>query len=174
MDEGHAAIVGVVVRWLTDVGWEVQPEVTFAVYSERGSIDVLAWDAASRTLLVVEVKTELASVEETLRRHDVKARLAHRVAAERFGWHAARTARLLVLPDTSMARRRVARHAAVLERAYPVRGTDARRWIRAPRVAIAGLVFVSDRTVRRSVGRKRIRVRRSGAACGGSAAGPAR
>jgi hypothetical protein len=51
-------------------------------------------------LLVIELKSELTSVEETLRRLDVKVRLATRVAGERFGWRAVAAARLLVLPSS--------------------------------------------------------------------------
>src|SRR5829696_10081033 len=115
MDEGHATLVGRAVEMLQSLGWETRSEVSFSVYGERGSIDVLAWHAPTRTLLVVEVKSELNSVEETLRVHDAKLRLAPRIAAERFGWHAIATARVLVLPDLSTARRRVARHRAVLD-----------------------------------------------------------
>jgi hypothetical protein len=58
--------------------------VSYSVYGERGSIDLLAWHPAIRTLLVIEVKTEVSSVEAMLRKHDEKVRLAPRVAAERF------------------------------------------------------------------------------------------
>jgi transcriptional regulator with XRE-family HTH domain len=51
----HARLGEAVVRWLASVdGWVVRPEVSFSVYGERGVIDLLAWHAASRTLLVVE------------------------------------------------------------------------------------------------------------------------
>ena len=121
MDEGHAAVVGWVVSTLTHLGWQVQPEVTYAIYGERGSIDILAWHADTRTLLVVEVKTELTSIEETLRRHDAKQRLAATIAAERFGWDTpAGVSRLIVLPESSTSRRKVARHAAVLVTGLPV------------------------------------------------------
>ena len=115
MDEGHATLVGRAVEILQSLGWETRSEVSYSIYGERGSIDVLAWHAPTRTLLVVEVKSELISVEETLRVHDAKLRLAPRIAAERFGWQATATARLLVLPDLSTARRRVLRHRAVLD-----------------------------------------------------------
>lgn len=157
VDEGHAALVGHVIRWLSRFGWDVKPEVTFAIYSDRGSIDILAWHAASRTLLVVEVKTELTSIEETLRRHDVKVRRAAQVARETFGWQADVVGRVLVLPDTATARRRAVRQAAVLTRAYPARGAGVRRWLAAPTGPMAGLVFVSDRTAVRAGARKRIR-----------------
>jgi hypothetical protein len=161
MDEGHAALVGAVASRLEALGWEVRPEVSFAVYRERGSIDLVAWHAASRTLLVVEVKTELVSVEETLRRHDAKVRLAANVVRERFGWSPVRVARLLVLPDASTPRRAVRRHDAVLSRAYPLRGTELSRWLASPAGSAGGLVFLPDtsgaRGTRGPVSRRRIR-----------------
>ena len=161
MDEGHAALLGAVARRLEALGWETRPEVSFAVFGERGSIDLVAWHAASSTLLVIEVKTELVSVEETLRRHDIKVRLAAQVVAERFGWRPQRVARLLVLPDDSTPRRHVRRHGEILGAAYPSRGLALRRWLSAPSGSMAGLAFVAvtndSRANGRAVSRKRIR-----------------
>lgn len=161
MDEGHAALVGAVAAVLAASGWEIQPEVSFAECRESGSIDILAWHAGSRTLLVVEVKTELTSLEETLRRHDAKVRLAPAIAGNRFGWRAAATSRLLVLPDLSTPRRRVRRHASVLDRAYPTRGPAMSGWIKSPVGSVAGMLFVSPthsgRGIQPSVSRRRIR-----------------
>jgi len=166
LDEGHAAIAGWVVRMLAELGWEVQAEVTFAVRGERGSIDVLAWHASSRTLLVVEMKTELTSLEETLRRHDAKQRLAAGVAADRFGWdRPSAVCRLLVVPALTTPRRHVARHAAVLNLAYRLRGDDARRWLRSPDGAPSLLLFApvtrGVRGRRDAVSRRRVRRTRS-------------
>ena len=69
-DADHAALCESMARRLRESGWEVHPEVSFSEYGERGSIDLLAWHPATRTLLVVEVKTEIAGVESTLRKHD--------------------------------------------------------------------------------------------------------
>jgi transcriptional regulator with XRE-family HTH domain len=161
LDEGHAALVGAVAERLAALGWEVRPEVSFAVYGERGSIDIVAWHTASRTLLVIEVKSELASVEETLRRHDVKVRLAARVVHERFGWQPRVVARLLVLPEGSTPRRHVARHHAVLRAAYPTRGTDVGTWLARPSGTLAGLVFqpvtTDDRRAAPAIRRRRVR-----------------
>lgn len=132
LDEGHATLVGRTAGILEAADWVVAPEVTFSVYGDRGSVDLLAWHGPSATILVVEVKTELTSVEETLRRHDTKVRLATRIAGERLDWRGRAVARLLVLPDASTARRRVERHANVLGRAYPIRGPEARSWLRDP------------------------------------------
>jgi transcriptional regulator with XRE-family HTH domain len=167
MDEGHAALVGAVAAVLGSMGWETRPEVSFAVFGERGSIDVVAWHAVSRTLLVVEVKTRLTSIEETLRRHDAKARLAAQVVAERFGWRPVRVARLLVLPDDTTARRHVRRHEAVLGSAYPLRGRELRAWLRAPAGSVAGLAFLpptkEGRALRGPVSRRRISRAHAGA-----------
>jgi HTH-type transcriptional regulator / antitoxin HipB len=165
MDEGHAALVGAVAARLEALGWEIRPEVSFAVYADRGSIDVLAWHAASRTLLVIEVKTELTSIEETLRTLDMKVRHAADVAADRFGWRPLRVARMLVLPDTTTARAQTRRHDNVLRLAFPLRGSGLRAWLREPSGSVAGLAFVpyarGARGSRPGAARKRIRARRS-------------
>ena len=143
LDEGHAAVCGAVTSWLTRLGWELQPEVTFAIYGERGSIDLLAWHAPTRTLLVIEVKTELVSVEETLRRHDTKTRLARDIALERFGWRPVHVSRLLILPESRTHRLRVERHDVLLRRTYPGRSSALRAWLRNPIGPISGLAFLS-------------------------------
>jgi transcriptional regulator with XRE-family HTH domain len=160
-DEGHAALVGAVAAALERHGWEVRPEVSFAVFGERGSIDVVAWHAPSSTLLVVEVKTELTSIEETLRRHDAKVRLAAKVVEARFGWRARVVGRLLVLPEGSTPRRQVERHENVLRAAYPLRSGVLRDWLAAPAGSARGLLFLpvtsQDRATSRAVSRRRVR-----------------
>lgn len=132
LDEDHAAMAGEIVASLTAFGWSTAVEVTYARHGERGSIDVLAFRPDSRTLLVVELKTELISLEETLRRLDQKVRLGPSIAAERLGWTATSASRLLVLPESTTTRRRLATHAAVLQSALPTRGVELRRWLKSP------------------------------------------
>ena len=83
MDENHARLVGAVVESLRAHDWDTAVEVTYAVYGERGSIDVLGFHRRTGSLLVIEVKTEITSVEETLRKLDEKVRLADRIARAR-------------------------------------------------------------------------------------------
>jgi len=86
MDERHATLIGAAATTLRDAGWEVAIEITYSVYGERGSIDLLAGHGRTRTLLVAEVKFELASVEQTGRKLDEKVRIAStRLCRERFG-----------------------------------------------------------------------------------------
>lgn len=163
LDRGHAALGNRLAGDLAAMGWVVEPEVTFSEFGERGSIDMLAWHPGTRVLLVIEVKTELNSVEETLRRHDIKARLAATIAGGRFGWRPAALVRLLVLPEATTARQRIARHAATFDRIYPLRGAALRRFLRDPQVGRVrgGILFLrlNDllRTTRRLSSVKRVR-----------------
>lgn len=144
IDEDHVRLVAVVARTLASHGWETMIEVTYSRYGEHGSIDILAAKPDTRTLLVVEIKTQLVSVEETVRRLDQKHRLASSIALERLEWRPVVTGRLLVLPNSETQRRRVRRHAAVLDRVFPV--TDARvirHWLNSPSGAISALWFAS-------------------------------
>lgn len=127
-----------------DIRWRGSAvEVTYSIYGERGSIDVLGFHRPTGSLVVIEVKTELTSIEETLRRHDEKVRLAHRIAQERFGWAAATTSRLLVLPDKAAARRKVLRHTQVLDAVLPARNVAIRHWLDSPAQPIRGRWFLA-------------------------------
>ncbi|HEX5826025.1 MAG TPA: hypothetical protein VFY23_00770 [Candidatus Limnocylindrales bacterium] len=162
LDEGHAGLVGAMVTMLAELGWEVLPEVTFSEWGERGSVDILAWHAATRTLLVVEVKTEIVSAEETLRRHDVKARLGPAMGVARFGARPRAVAKLLVVAEGSTNRRRVERLAPVLDVSYPLRSDRVRAWLSEPDGTMAGLLVAS---VPRAAGRpapRRVRRTRLG------------
>jgi transcriptional regulator with XRE-family HTH domain len=158
LDEGHASLVGAMIVLLRHNEWQVRPEVSYSVFGERGSIDILAWHEATCTLLVIEVKTELVSVEQTIRKLDEKSRLAARIAAAEFAWRPRATARLLLLPDISTPRRHVGRHEAVLGVAYPVRGSGVRSWLSSPSGSISGLMFLGRVAHRSFRSRRRIRV----------------
>jgi transcriptional regulator with XRE-family HTH domain len=162
LDEAHAALVAETAARLRHLGWDVQLEVTYSQFGERGSFDILAWHPISRTVLAVEVKTEMPSLEETLRKLDEKARLAATVGRERFGWQARSAGRLLVLPSTSTMRASLGRHASIVENALPLQGAELRRWLARPIAGAAGVWFVSNtnRSSRKSAGTAHERVRR--------------
>jgi transcriptional regulator with XRE-family HTH domain len=145
LDARHAQLVGIFVNLLRSLGWQVEVEVSYASFGERGSIDILAWWPLARIALVVEIKSELASVEATLRKLDEKVRLTiESIAETRFGERPRVVARLLVLPDGTTERRRVSRADDVLGAALPDRGTPLRRWLRRPNGPIRGILFVAD------------------------------
>lgn len=146
LDAAHAALVEEVVRVLRDNDWIVRTEVSFNVYGERGSIDVLAFHQATRVLLVVEVKSVVADIQGTLVPLDRKARLAPGIARD-LGWDPVAVGRLLVIREDRTARRRVGEHAETFATAFPVRGREVRAWLRRPspiaRPTFAGLWFLS-------------------------------
>lgn len=144
LDERHASLVERIARLLEDAGWETKPEVSYSEYGERGSIDLVAWHAPSRTLLIIEVKTELVSVEETLRRQDAKVRLAAGIVRERFGWQPKAVSKMLVMPEDRTCRRRVERHSTLFGRVYPLRGHATKAWIRGPVGAVGALLFLPE------------------------------
>ena len=163
LDEAHLALVSRRASTLTGLGWIVALEATYSVYGERGSIDVFAARAKDRAVLVEEVKSDLTSIEELGRKTDEKVRLARqRLCRERFGFDPVAVGRVLVLPDTDAARRKVARLAPALDVLFPARTREVRAWLRNPVGDISGIVFVSKSNGRGVTGdqRGRLRVRR--------------
>ncbi len=151
LDHDHSRLVGLGADRLGRDGWDgVVVEATYNVFGERGSIDLLGGMAARRAVVVEEIKTSLVSIEGTTRKLDEKVRLVRDgLAEERFGWRPSIVGRILVLPDTSTARRQVASHDRVLGIALPARGGEVRRWLRSPNGDMAGILFVTDRTIER-------------------------
>jgi len=143
LDTDHALVVATASRRLERLGWDPVLEVTYSQFGERGSIDVLGLHPPSRSVVVIEVKTDLGSTEALGRKLDEKARLAPGIVRERFGWSPSVVARLLVMPDTMRLRRLVARHDTI-RRMFPVSGVAVGRWLRHPVGAIAGHWFLSD------------------------------
>src|SRR3954468_215985 len=138
VDKRHATLVDRVVAMLTAAGWQVAVEVSINHYGDRGSVDVLAFDRLARVVAVVEIKSELAGVEETVRRLDVKARLAPGLCLARFGERPARVARLLVLPRSATSWRAVRRFSSTFDVALPQRGRAVSRWLAQSQGPLAG------------------------------------
>jgi hypothetical protein len=164
----HSALHESVARLLTATdGWTVAPEVSFAIYGERGVIDILAWHAATRTLLVIELKTEIVDLNELIGTVDQKRRLAPTIARGR-GWDAANVAVWVVVGESKTNRRRVRAHATMVRAAFPSDGRTIRGWIRAPYGGVSCLSFWTNaRGTRTKAGVatvKRVRVAKAPAA----------
>lgn len=144
LDEDHSAVVEGTVTLLSEYGWRPLTEVTFAEYGERGSYDVLAARESARAVFVGEAKSDWGSLEETLRRLDVKVRLAPEVCRKVFGFTPAAIGAALIFPDATTVRRVARRRESTLSVAVPARGRDIRRWLREPRGPMRGLWFLSD------------------------------
>jgi transcriptional regulator with XRE-family HTH domain len=52
----HAALGEIVAAWIgRQPGWIVAVEVSFAIYGERGIVDLLAWDESTSSLLLIRL-----------------------------------------------------------------------------------------------------------------------
>lgn len=154
LNAGHAAMHEQVAALFESLpGWVLVPEVSFSIYGERGVIDILAWHEATRTLPVIELKTELVDISETMGTLDRKRRNARAIARVR-GWDPVSVATWLILRDTRTNRRRLAEHRRTLRAALPSDGRSIAGWLRRPSGAIAALSFLPD-AHRRSARRAR-------------------
>jgi transcriptional regulator with XRE-family HTH domain len=149
-DARHARLVVAVVASLGN-DWRVVPEYSFNHFGDRGSVDILAWHARDRALLLIEVKSEVADLQATLRSMDVKARVVPKVVRQEQGWQARAVASILVLPDESTARRAVTRFGPAFDSALPARTIGVRRWIQAPSGPLRGVWFLADTSTRRVI-----------------------
>lgn len=152
LDAGHAQLVEATIGVLRRYGWIVSAEYTFSYYGERGSVDIVAWHPATRTLLLVEVKTRLVDVQELLATLDRKCRVAPQLLARDRGWRPEAVGRVVVVLDGSTARRVVARHGETFAAALPARSATVRNWVRRPSGPLAGLWFLSFTTGGRGKG----------------------
>ena len=129
----HSRMHEAVARWFgtTLPDWVLAPEVSFSIFGERGVIDILAWHPGYRALLVIELKTDVADVNELIGTMDRRRRLAAVVARER-GWDPVTVSTWVVVAGSRTNRARAAAHRSVLRNAFPVDGHAMRGWLRRP------------------------------------------
>jgi transcriptional regulator with XRE-family HTH domain len=147
LSAGHAAMHEAMALQLGALrDWTFEPEVSFSIYGERGVIDILGWQAATRVLLVIELKTEFVDINETMGTLDRKGRLAAVIARER-GWDPVATSVWLVVADGRTNRRALAAHSTVLRSKYPADGRTVRGWLRRPAGRLHALSFLPNDAV---------------------------
>ena len=160
----HAAMAERVTSMLVEAGWDVRPEASFSSYGERGVVDIVAWNRAHRTLLLIEIKTELVDVNGLLEATDRRRRLAAVIARDS-GWEPAVVAQWVVLAEGRTNQRRVAEYRSLLRAAFPADGRAIGGWLKAPTSRLDALWFLPDdglgRTGRDARGPRRVPTRRS-------------
>lgn len=164
-DRRHAAMVEQMVAILGALGWEARPEYSFSHYGERGAIDILAWHAASGTLLIVETKTRLWDIQDLLSVLDRKRRLLPGLVRCENGWAARAVGVLLVLPEMSTHRHVVDRHSATFGAVMPKRQRAVRTWLAKPVGDLGGILFLPNAHhdyIGQRAGRRRAHARRPG------------
>lgn len=169
LNAGHAAMHEAASLEFVGTEWLLSSETTFAIYGERGVIDILAFHPPTGALLVVELKTDLVDVQGLIGAVDRYRRLAPQVARER-GWAVTSVSCWVLLRDTPSNHRRLAAHSTVLRNAYPADGRRVRGWLRRPSGPVAALSFLSDSHARKasaaSSGVQRVRRRTVSVASG--------
>jgi hypothetical protein len=124
-------------------GWITAPEVSFSIYGERGVIDILAWHAASRSLLIIELKTALVDPQDLVATMDRRVRLGNQICRER-GWIPATVSAWVLVADTRTNHRRLIDHGRLLRGAFPADGHAIRSWLQRPSGRIGALSFLPN------------------------------
>ena len=153
IDRMHASIVEYMLGRLRRAGWQTAVEFSFNVWGERGSVDILAWHAATRTVLIIEVKSRFTDLQAMLLSLGRKLRLVPEQARRQLGWDAAAVGRIVVAPATTESRNILDRHRSVFEATLPARAIEIRRWLRDPAGPIAGVWLVSPDSLARESSR---------------------
>lgn len=143
LNQAHADLHGSVARSFELLpAWAIVPEVSFSIYGERGVIDVLGWHAASRSLLIMELKTELVDPQDMISTMDRRKRLGKQIAREQ-GWSPLTVSVWVVFSDSRTNHRRVLRYASLLRAAFPSDGHAIRSWLVHPVGVVSVLSFWS-------------------------------
>ncbi len=163
LDERHATMQSTLAGRLAALpGWQFALEASFSVYGERGSVDLFGWHAQRAALVVVELKSEIADLQDLLATLDRKRRLAPTIARDG-GWHGRVVGTWVVVEESHANRRRVADLKNLLRYAFPADGRAMKRWLADPREPIAALSFltVDHRVNGRRAPAPRSRIRRA-------------
>lgn len=159
-DADHARLAEWLSRRMEASGWSVVPEASFNHYGDRGRIDLLAFHPSAQSLLVVEIKTVIAEIQDLLGALNAKARVAPTVARS-LGWPSAHAVPCLIVAESTTNRRRLADHSRLFAR-FNLRGKGAAAWMRRPDGTPTGLLVLIKLPNRngfgvRRAGRQRVR-----------------
>jgi transcriptional regulator with XRE-family HTH domain len=144
LNEAHTRLAEAVARHLETLGgWTFRPEVAFTIGPERGVIDLLALHRETRSLLIVEIKTELTDIGRLLETTSRRVRLGARIAADQ-GWPVATVSSWIVVGDVTANRRRAAIARSLLRASAPADGHAMRSWLSNPGASISALSFWSN------------------------------
>jgi transcriptional regulator with XRE-family HTH domain len=160
----HSALHDAVAIWFRAAfpEWELAPEVSFGISGERGVIDIVAWHPARRALLIIELKTDIADVNELVGTFDRKRRLARKVVEER-GWIPKTVSGWVIVAPGRTNRARIAAHGAMLRAAFPSDGRSIRAWLADPVGSISALSTWSTVRGGPTASARRIRSRKAAA-----------
>jgi transcriptional regulator with XRE-family HTH domain len=133
----HARCSGYVEGRLLGAAWSVDREVELMTDHAHGWIDLLAFEPISKTLVIVEIKTQLDDIGAVERQLGWYERNAVRVAHSR-GWHPTRVLSWLLLLASDEVEQAVSMHRQALGRSFPGRAATMLQCIVEPRGGAPG------------------------------------
>jgi len=156
----HSQLHELVARWFAKElpTWVLAPEVSYAIYGERGVIDIVAWHPGRRAILVIELKTDVVDVNQLIGKVGEKARLIRQIVRDR-GWDPLTVSTGVIVASGRTNRARVAAHQAVLRAAFPADGRQMRVWLREPIGSIDALSMWTESATRPLAPTRRVRAR---------------
>ncbi len=145
----HSQLHELVARWFAKElpTWVLAPEVSYAIYGERGVIDIVAWHPGRRAILVIELKTDVVDVNQLIGKVGEKARLIRQIVRDR-GWDPLTVSTWVIVASGRTNRARLAAHQAVLRAAFPADGRGMRRWLADPAGSVAALSLWTELAAR--------------------------
>jgi hypothetical protein len=157
----HSQLHELVARWFTDElpAWVLAPEVSYAIYAERGVVDIVAWHPGRRAILVIELKTDIVDVNQLIGKVGEKARLIRQIVRER-GWDPLTVSSWVIVAAGRTNRARLAAHRSVLRAAFPADGRAVRAWLADPIGSISAMSMWTDRAARPLTPTRRVRPHR--------------
>jgi hypothetical protein len=99
---------------------------------------LVAWNASHRSVLLIELKTEIVDVNELIGTFDRKVRLGWTIARGR-GWDPAAISGWVIVAPGRVNRERIAAHRSMLRAAFPMDGRGIESWLRRPVGAVSAL-----------------------------------
>jgi transcriptional regulator with XRE-family HTH domain len=139
-DSVHARCSAYVDRRLRVAGWSTKREVEVVSGRSHGWIDLLAFDPATGTLLIIEIKTTLDDLGALERQISWYERMAWQ-AARRIGWTARRTVSVVLALASDDVERIVRAHRELWDLAFPARASAIATLIDQPAAAMPGRGF---------------------------------
>ena len=136
----HSQLHELVARWFAKElpAWVLAPEVSYAIYRERGVIDIVAWHPGKRAILVIELKTDIVDVNQLIGKVGEKARLIRQIVRDR-NWDPLTVSTWVIVAAGRTNRARLAAHRSVLRAAFPTDGRAMRAWLSHPGGPVAAL-----------------------------------
>lgn len=156
----HSQLHELVARWFAQElpAWVLAPEVSYAIYGERGVIDIVAWHPGRRAILVIELKTDVVDVNQLIGKVGEKARLIRQIVRDR-GWDPLTVSTWVIVASGRTNRARLAAHQAVLRAAFPADGRGMRHWLGDPAGSVAALSLWTELAARPLMPTRRVRRR---------------